>query len=94
MTIRPGVDLHELYQHGDGGPAAALLRYAPGSEMPLHTHPGYEHVLVLDGVLEDERGRYPAGTFMVTPPGHPHRVWSPAGCLVLVVWGSSVRFEM
>jgi anti-sigma factor ChrR (cupin superfamily) len=69
-----------------------LLRYAPGSQVPSHQHEGYEHVYVLSGEQQDERGTYPAGTFVVNPPGTSHRVWSPQGCLVLVVWQRPVRF--
>jgi anti-sigma factor ChrR (cupin superfamily) len=41
---------------------------------------------VLEGAQEDERGRYRAGTMVINPPGSRHRVASPEGCLVLVIW--------
>jgi anti-sigma factor ChrR (cupin superfamily) len=90
--LRPGVDIHVLYEVPGGGPAAALLRYAPGAEVPIHEHTGHEHIHVLQGAQHDERGRYVAGTFVVNPPGTRHRVWSPDGCLVLIVWERPVRF--
>lgn len=88
--FRRGVDIHWLYGQG-GGPAAALLRYVPGAAIPLHEHTGFEHVLVLDGAQEDEHGRYPAGSFVVNPPGSRHRVWSATGCVALLIWERPVR---
>ena len=38
QPFRPGVEAHWLHRSPDGGPAAALLRYAPGSEVPRHAH--------------------------------------------------------
>jgi anti-sigma factor ChrR (cupin superfamily) len=90
VRFRPGVEIHRLY--GDGtGACAAILRYAPGGAVPLHEHEGFEHVLVLDGSQEDERGRYPAGTLAVNPPGSRHSVRSPDGCVALLVWERPVR---
>jgi anti-sigma factor ChrR (cupin superfamily) len=90
--LRPGVDIHVLHDAGGGGPSSALLRYAPGAEVPAHEHVGFEHIVVLDGEQRDERGSYRAGTVIVNPPGSQHRVWSPGGCLVLVIWERPVRF--
>ncbi|MEK9723150.1 MAG: cupin domain-containing protein [Rhodospirillaceae bacterium] len=44
---------------------------------PAHDHPGGEEILVLDGVLEDEFGRYPAGAWLPNPPGSRHAASSP-----------------
>lgn len=89
--FRPGVRIHRLYGEGDG-PAAALLAYAPDAAVPLHEHQGFEHVLVLEGEQEDEHGRYPAGTLLVSPPGSRHAVHSRPGCVALLVWERPVRF--
>ncbi len=90
--FRPGIGIQLLYQENEGGPAAALLRYEPGAAVPSHEHPGYEHILVLDGSQQDERGTYPAGTFVVNRPHSVHRVASEAGCVVLIIWEKGVRF--
>jgi anti-sigma factor ChrR (cupin superfamily) len=89
--LRPGVEIHRLYGK-DGGPSAALLRYAPGGEVPEHLHPGYEHIYVLSGSQQDERGVYAAGDLVVNLPGTRHRVESPGGCVVLVVWERPIEF--
>lgn len=92
VPFHPGVESVWIYGQGEPGPAAALLRYAPGATIPPHLHEGYEHILVLDGAQEDERGRYPAGTLIVNEPGTQHNVSSPEGCLVLVIWEKRVTF--
>jgi anti-sigma factor ChrR (cupin superfamily) len=94
QPLRPGVEIHRLYGAEHEGPSAALLRYRPGAEVPWHVHTGAEHILVLSGSQEDHRGRYGAGSFVVNQPGTRHRVVSPDGCLVLVVWERPVRFEL
>jgi anti-sigma factor ChrR (cupin superfamily) len=83
---REGIDIFRLYGDGVSGPAAAVLRYAPNARGPMHEHTGYEHVFVLSGTQEDAGGVYYAGTMVVNPPGSRHRVASPAGCTVLIVW--------
>ncbi len=92
VPLRPGVDVLYLSKEENSGASSALLRYQPGADVPSHVHQGYEHVIVLSGEQQDERGRYPAGTLVVNPPGTAHRVWSPGGCLVLIVWQRPVAF--
>lgn len=92
--LRPGVSMLPLY--GEPGvpstePSAALLQYEPGASIPAHHHPGYEHIVVLDGSQSDERGTYPRGTCLINPPGSRHAVQSPEGCLVLAIWNQSVE---
>ena len=91
--MRPGIEVHRLYQHGDDGPAAAFLRYKPGATLARHRHTGVEHIFVLAGSQQDERGIYRAGAFVVNPPGTAHNVVSPEGCIVLVLWEKPVSFE-
>ncbi len=83
---REGVDICRLYGDESSGRSAALLRYAPNAEVPLHEHDGFEHIFVLTGAQEDARGVYRAGTMVVNPPGSRHRVRSPDGCTVLILW--------
>jgi anti-sigma factor ChrR (cupin superfamily) len=91
--LREGIDMVILHQ-SPGGSTAALLRYQPGAEVPRHEHTGHEHILVLEGSQEDDLGHYPAGSFVVNPPGSRHRVWSLEGCLVLIVWERPVDFDV
>ena len=91
--FRPGVEASWIYSNGDDGPAAAFLRYAAGAAIPWHWHPGYEHILVLEGSQSDENGLYRAGSVLISPPGTSHTVRSDEGCVVLAAWQKPVRFE-
>ncbi|HKL62677.1 MAG TPA: cupin domain-containing protein [Woeseiaceae bacterium] len=81
----PGVQRRMLDRVGDEvARATSLVRYAPRSRFPEHTHGGGEEFLVLQGVFADEHGEYPAGTYVRNPPGSSHAPASPAGCVLLV----------
>jgi len=90
--FRPGVTARWLYNEGDGGPCAVLLRYEPGARVSLHEHPGYEHLLVLEGDQYDEDGSYPQGSLVIHPPGTRHSPGSKGGCVALLVYERSVKF--
>ena len=92
QPFREGIEQVPLHQPAPSGLRAALLRYAPGASVPAHEHVGYEYILVLEGTQEDDRGRYPAGTLLVNPPGSGHAVRSAEGCVVLAIWERPVQF--
>jgi len=52
--------------------ATSLVRYAPNSNFPAHTHSGGEEILVLEGEFADEHGHYAAGTYLRNPIGTQH----------------------
>jgi len=90
---RRNVEIVRLYDTRNAtpqGPAAALLKYQPGARVARHLHPGFELILVLDGVLNNDMGAHPAGTLEVCPPGSAHALWSDSGCIFLVVWEQPV----
>ncbi|MEB3214064.1 MAG: cupin domain-containing protein, partial [Leptolyngbyaceae bacterium] len=60
-----------------------------------HRHWGGEEIFVLDGVFEDEQGRYPKGTWLRNPPGSVHSPFSTEGCVIYVKTGhlDAVRAE-
>lgn len=72
----PGVTFRDF----DGGEKlgeahAGLIRVAPGSTFPHHTHIGAERILVLQGVVEDENGnRWRAGDVIDSPDGSSHEM--------------------
>jgi quercetin dioxygenase-like cupin family protein len=90
--FKEGVEIHRLYGDGITGPTAALLRFQPGGKVPLHEHPGYEHIFVLSGTQRDNVGSAGAGALIVTPPGTRHCVVSDTGCIVLAIYEKPVRF--
>lgn len=81
----PGVERRMLDRLGDEvARATSVVRYAPASQFPAHTHGGGEEFLVLDGVFSDETGDFPAGTYVRNPPGTRHAPASVPGCTILV----------
>ncbi|MGC9163809.1 MAG: cupin domain-containing protein [Thiomonas sp.] len=81
----PGLSVKPLSDYG--GEHAALVRWAPGTVFTPHRHWGGEEIFVLDGVFEDEHGRYPAGTWMRSPHLSQHAPFSHSGCTIFVKVG-------
>jgi quercetin dioxygenase-like cupin family protein len=80
-----GVDRRMLFRiGGEVARATSIVRYAPGSAFPRHTHGGGEEILVLEGVFQDEHGDYPAGSYFRNPPGTSHVPASQEGCTIFV----------
>lgn len=65
----------------------ALVKWEAGTRFNCHTHFGGEEIFVLEGVFEDEFGRYPKGTWLRNPPGSIHTPFSSKGCLIYVKVG-------
>ncbi len=65
----------------------AMVRWDPGTLFNPHRHYGGEEIYVLQGVFEDEHGRYPAGTWMRSPHMSAHHPFSTQGCVILVKTG-------
>ncbi len=80
-----GVDRRMLDRVGDEvARATSVVRYAPGSSFPEHTHERGEEFFVLEGVFSDEHGDYPAGTYVRNPPGSAHAPFTKDGCTIFV----------
>lgn len=73
-----GVETLPLHTHGKE--RVSLVRMAPGTRSLRQPFPGGEELYVLDGVLRDEQGVYPAGTWLRNPPASAHARWSEEGC--------------
>lgn len=81
----PGVDRRMLFRvGGEVARATSIVRYAPGSAFPRHTHTGGEEILVLEGTFQDEHGDYPAGSYFRNPPGTSHIPAAKDGCTIFV----------
>jgi anti-sigma factor ChrR (cupin superfamily) len=68
VDILPGVELMPLAQPAAEG-SIHRARMAPGTTIPVHTHPADEYVLVIAGTIETGGRRCDAGTFWTTPAG-------------------------
>jgi anti-sigma factor ChrR (cupin superfamily) len=91
QPFREGVEIYRLYNDGEKGSSAALLRYQPGASVPQHGHPGFEHIFVLSGSQSDRNGIHEAGTLVINPPQTSHSVASATGCIVLAIWEKPVE---
>lgn len=82
----PSVWRKRLFHEGppEAGTVTSLVRFDPGSTFPKHGHPDGEEVFVLEGVYSDQRGSFPAGTYLLSPDGFEHEPFSAEGCLLLV----------
>jgi anti-sigma factor ChrR (cupin superfamily) len=81
----PGLEVLPLHQYHSE--QVALVRWAPGTRFPEHSHVGGEEILVLEGTLQDELGTYPAGTWIRSPAWSRHQPWSAHGALIYVKVG-------
>jgi anti-sigma factor ChrR (cupin superfamily) len=82
---RAGVGEMLLHQHGSE--RVRLVRFAPGTRIPRHEHPGGEEILVLAGAFEDEHGHYGKGTWLRNPVGSSHGAFAPEGCTLYIKSG-------
>lgn len=80
-----GVERRFLEREGaEVARATSIVRYAPGSRFSEHTHDLGEEYLVLDGVFSDQRGDFPAGSYVRNPPGSRHAPFTAKGCTIFV----------
>ncbi len=80
----PGLNVMPLMQQGTG---STLVRWAPQTYFNAHKHYGGEEIFVIDGVFEDEYGRYPSGSWIRSPHMSGHQPFSKEGCTIFVKTG-------
>jgi anti-sigma factor ChrR (cupin superfamily) len=82
---QPGVERVMLDRlGGEKARATSIVRYAPGSHFPPHSHPGGEEILVLSGTFSEGDTDYPAGWYLRNPPGSSHQPSSEPGATLFV----------
>ena len=80
-----GVERMMLDRIGDEkARATSIVRYAPDSHFPPHSHPDGEEILVLSGTFSDESGDFPAGWYLRNPPDSSHQPASREGAIIFV----------
>lgn len=91
-TVMRGLEEADI-ETGDTRFKTRLMRIAPGTAMPRHSHAGTEVTLVLKGAFSDEDGRYGRGDVQVADEGLDHRPMAEEGepCICLVVTDAPVR---
>ena len=81
----PGLSVLPLSEFGTTH--TAMVRWAPKTYFNPHRHYGGEEIFVVDGVFEDEHGRYPAGSWLRSPHLSVHKPYSVEGCTIFVKTG-------
>ena len=80
--------LWTLPLHSHAGTETLLVRAVPHTWFDTHSHPGGEELLVLEGVLHDDLGRYPRHSWTRSPRWSRHAPHTMAeGAMSLVKLG-------
>ncbi len=79
-----GVTRKTLYSQNGFNDRMHLERWTAGTESSEIFYAHGAELFVIEGVLQDEDGRYPAGTWLRLPAGARHRPATSSGCVVYV----------
>jgi anti-sigma factor ChrR (cupin superfamily) len=93
----PGCEMKTLLFDPKSGLATALIRMAPGAELPDHEHVLIEQTYVLEGSLVDKEGpdagtEVGPGEFVWRPAGSRHSAWTPSGGLFIAMFQIPNKF--
>jgi anti-sigma factor ChrR (cupin superfamily) len=87
--VAPGIECKVLATDSDRGQLSMLVRLAPGTDYPPHTHAGVEELHLLEGELWiDDRKLYPGDYNRAEPGTSDGRVWSETGCTCVLLTSS------
>ena len=90
-----GRGVRQLVLHRSARSTARLIRLAPGSRVPEHTHGGRELTLVLTGAYRDAFGTFARGDVAEHDESVMHQpaVTDEAECIVLAVTDAPLHFR-
>lgn len=90
--VAPG--LHRIRALGVAGGELMLLRVAPGSRLPLHSHQGNELTVILEGAYDDVLGHFGPGDAADLDEDTLHQpVTSPeVACICVAATDAPLRF--
>jgi quercetin dioxygenase-like cupin family protein len=84
--VAPGISCKLLATDTAKDRVSMLVRLAPGTEYPPHTHAGIEELHLLDGELWiEDRKLYPGDYSRAEPGTADKRVWSDTGCTCVLI---------
>ncbi|MGN6112101.1 MAG: ChrR family anti-sigma-E factor [Luteimonas sp.] len=91
--VAPGVQ--RISAHGVSGGQLFLLRIAPGSRLPLHSHQGSELTLILDGAYTDMLGHFGPGDVADLDENVRHQPVTTEGvpCVCVAALDAPLRFS-
>ncbi|HYC44956.1 MAG TPA: cupin domain-containing protein [Burkholderiales bacterium] len=84
--VAPGISCKLLATDPQTHMVSMLVRLAPGTDYPPHSHAGVEELHLLDGELWiDDRKLYPGEYNRAEPGTADKRVWSETGCTCVLI---------
>ena len=91
--VAPGISCAILARDEGRNYVSMLVRLAPGTDYPPHTHADIEELYLLDGELWiDDRKLHPGDYNRSEPGTFDRRVWSETGCTCVLM--TSMRDEL
>ena len=86
QEVGPGIECKLLAADSEHDMLSMLVRLAPGTDYPPHTHAGVEELHLLQGELWiDDSKLYPGDYYRAEPGTSDHRVWSETGCTCVLM---------
>lgn len=90
----PGVQVRSIARAPRGEARVYLLKAAPGTSLPEHTHSGSEMTLVLQGAYAHDGGRFVRGDFEEADASVEHQpVVEEQTCICLVAMDGKLRLK-
>ena len=84
--VAPGISCQLLATDSGRDIVSMLVRLAPGTDYPPHSHAGVEELHLLDGELWiDDRKLHPGDYNRAEPGTADKRVWSETGCTCVLI---------
>jgi anti-sigma factor ChrR (cupin superfamily) len=84
--VAPGISVKLLATDAENHRVSMLVRLAPGTDYPPHTHAGIEELHLLAGELMiDDRKLHPGDYSRAEPGSVDRRVWSETGCTCVLI---------
>jgi anti-sigma factor ChrR (cupin superfamily) len=88
--VAPGISCNILSSDWQRNRVSMLVRLAPGTEYPPHSHAGTEELHLLEGELWiNDRKLYPGDYNSAVAGTADKRVWSETGCTCLLITSPS-----
>ena len=93
--VAPGMSQSVIEAQGYRKGVLRLLKIAPGTSMPKHTHEGEELTLILRGAYEDEIGEFKAGDLADLGGDHTHTPTAIGDepCICLIATAAPLKFK-
>lgn len=84
--VAPGISCKLLATDAEKARVSMLVRLAPGTDYPAHTHAGVEELHLLQGELHIDANKLFPGDYNRAEPGSvDKRVWSETGCMCVLM---------